>query len=666
MLLKSIKLVNFRQFMNEEIAFASGENGKNVTIILGENGTGKTTFAQAFFWCLYGDTEFSDKMILNRLIANRLLTGQSAKVVVELQLLHGENAYTLTREQTYTKDVAGNIKGANTVFDIMRRDRSGNTTMIKPTLREAEVNSILPKELSKYFFFDGERIERMSKDISTHKKATDFADAVRSLLGLKGMEKAIQHLNPGSKFSVIGQYEASYDSSSNARIAELTKTIEECNAKIDKLNARIEELDRQMELAQIRKAQKTEELKQYEDGEKWQSEKEKLEKEIAAAQRARSSMVKAICSDFTGNIGSFLSVWMTQKAMRMLQDCDFTGKDIPHMHGDTIEYLLKQRVCICGTHLTEGSMPYEKVKSLIEFLPPKSLSSNISDFKKAAVRRVSGAQQTDLLEQVGERLSVISQQEDEITNLTVELHSVEQKLSGDDVRAKVRAINAEVQRCDKVLRDSQHERDRCISDRGDASGRKERADTRRGELALLDESNKKTEIYKAYAERVYKELVEFYKKSEDDVRMKLQDTINEIFRQIYEGGLALTIDDKYHISVYADEYHGNVETSTAQSISVIFAFITGIIKMARDNRNATNEDDKLLSSEPYPLVMDAPLSAFDKRRIKTVCTALPEVAEQVVIFIKDTDGDLAEEHMGDRIGSRHRFEKLNEFETKLV
>ena len=205
-----------------------------------------------------------------------------------------------------------------------------------------------------------------------------------------------------------------------------------------------------------------------------------------------------------------------------------------------------------------------------------------------------------------------------------------------------------------------------ISDRGDAQGRKERADTRRGELALLDESNKKTEIYKAYAERVYRELVEFYNKSEDEVRTRLQDTINEIFKQIYEGGLALTIDDKYHISVYADDYHGNVETSTAQSISVIFAFITGIIKMARDNRNATNEDDKLLSSEPYPLVMDAPLSAFDKRRIKTVCTALPEVAEQVVIFIKDTDGDLAEEHMGDRIGSRHRFEKLNEFETKLV
>lgn len=668
MLLQSIKLTNFRQFRDEEIVFASGTSGKNVTIILGENGTGKTTFAQAFFWCLYGDTEFSDKVIINRLVANKLLSGQSDKVTVELRLQHGENSYILTREQTYTKDASGNVKGANTIFDIMRRDKTGNTTTIKPTLRETEVNSILPKELSRYFFFDGERIERMSKEISTHKKATDFADAVRSLLGLKGIEKAIQHLNPGSKSSVVGSYEASYDASSNAQIANLTKTIEECNEKIARMNRRIEELDQQIELAQTRKTQKTEELKQYEDGEKLQSQKEDLERKIAAAQRSRSNMVKTICSDFSSNLGSYFSIWMAQKAMQLLKDRDFSGKDIPHMHGDTIEYLLRQKVCICGTHLTEGSMPYEKVKSLIDFLPPKSLSSNVSDFKKAAVRRVSAAQQTDLLEQIAEHLGIISQQEDDIINLTEDLHAVEEKLSGDDVREKTRSINAEVQQCDKTIRNCNAERDKCISDRGDAQGRKERSDTRRGELALLDENNKKTELYKDYAERIYRELVAFYNKSESEVRDKLQSTINEIFKQIYEGGLALTIDEKYHISVYADEIFGDqsVETSTAQSISVIFAFIAGIIKLARENRNATSESEQLLSSEPYPLVMDAPLSAFDKRRIKTVCTALPEVAEQVIIFIKDTDGDLAEEYMGDKIGSRHRFDKLNEFETKLV
>ena len=39
MLLESITLENFRQFRHESIDFAQGDNGKNVTIIIGENGT---------------------------------------------------------------------------------------------------------------------------------------------------------------------------------------------------------------------------------------------------------------------------------------------------------------------------------------------------------------------------------------------------------------------------------------------------------------------------------------------------------------------------------------------------------------------------------------------------------------------------------------------------
>ena len=219
---------------------------------------------------------------------------------------------------------------------------------------------------------------------------------------------------------------------------------------------------------------------------------------------------------------------------------------------------------------------------------------------------------------------------------------------------------------DQTIRKDNVERDRKIAEKARKESEMERADTERRNLTLLDENNKKIEIYKAYAERIYKELQDVYATSEAEIRDRLQTTINDIFKQIYEGGLYLTIDEKYHISVYATDYDGDVETSTAQSISVIFAFITGIIKMARDNRNATDEDAQLLSSEPYPLVMDAPLSAFDKRRIKTVCEALPEAAEQVIIFIKDTDGELAEDYMGNRIGSRHHFDKKNEFETVLV
>ena len=653
MLLESITLENFRQFRHESIDFAQGENGKNVTIIIGENGTGKTTFAQAFFWCMYGETEFSDKNMLNKLVANEMKPGQECKVQVTLKLRHGDVSYTLMREQTYRKDYSNRVKGDNTVFDIAKKDSNGNTSYVKKSQCESEVKGILPKELSRYFFFDGERIEKMSKDISTGKKATDFADAVKGLLGLNAMYSAIQHFNPKSKFGVIGSYESSYDSHSNSKIQEYTNTIERCKTEIAKIDARLEELETQIEQARARKAEKSEEIKQYAEGEELQRQKE-----------SRANVVKAICKDFNSGMSSFFSAALIQRSLEFLSDKDFTGKDIPFMHAKTIEYLLKQKVCICGTHLDEGSVPYAKVKELIDFLPPQSISTTISDFKKEAKRRANA--QLDMFAHISGNLAVISQQDEEVTDLQDELHIIEGKLSGGDVRSKVRAINSEIQLCDKTIRESGAEKDRLLVKKGGFEKDAERADTERRNLTLLDDKNKKIEIYKAYAERIYEELLEVYTTSEAEIRSKLETTINEIFKQIYEGGLYLTIDEKYHISVYANEYDGDVETSTAQSISVIFAFITGIIKMARDNRNATDDNAKLLSSEPYPLVMDAPLSAFDKRRIKTVCEALPNTAEQVIIFIKDTDGELAEEHMGDKIGCRHYFDKKNEFETVLV
>lgn len=663
MLLESIKLHNFRQFRDESIDFARGENGKNVTIIIGENGTGKTTFAQAFFWCMYGETEFSDKTILNKIVATEMRPGQDESVKVTLSLRHGEVGYTLIREQIYKKDYNNNVKGDNTIFDIAIKDVDGNTTYVKKTQCEAEVKSILPKELSRYFFFDGERIEKMSKDISSGKKSTDFAEAVKGLLGLNGFISAIAHFNPRSKNGVIGSYDSSFDSKSNVKISEYTATIDRCNTEIGRLEARLEVLEAQTESAKQRKAEKTEEIKQYAEGEELQEQKEKLQKQIRNAETARANVYKAICKDFNSSMSSFFSMALMKRTLAFLAQEDFTGKDIPFMHTKTIEYLIKQRVCICGTHLDEGSVPYNKVMDLINYLPPQSISTSISDFKKEARRRAGNAD--DIVSGVQENLAVISSQNDDITEKMDDIQRIDKKLSGGDVRGKVRAINAEIQICDDIIRKSEGEKRACDREIGGYTKERDRADSERRNLTLLDDRNRKIEIYKAYAERIYSELVKTYSTSEAEIRSKLQDTINEIFKQIYEGGLSLTIDEKYHISVYANDYEGDVETSTAQSISVIFAFITGIIKMARENRNAS-DDAKLLSSEPYPLVMDAPLSTFDKRRIKTVCEALPKTAEQVVIFIKDTDGELAEDYMGDKIGSRHCFDKLNEFETILV
>lgn len=663
MLLKSIKLENFRQFKSEKIDFSTDAE-QNVTIIIGDNGTGKTTFAQAFFWCLYGDTDFTDKSMLNKLIGQNLLPEHEAVVRVTLCLLHGGFDYTITREQTYKKNFKNIITASNTTLNVGYKQPDGQMIYLKPIPCEAEIKKILPKELSKYFFFDGERIEKMSKEIQMGRKSSEFAEAVKGLLGLNAIIAALGHLNPRSKYGVIGSYENSYDSKSDANIQKYTEEIAELQDQIDAIQDRLDSIDDDIKIATARRDDLIEQSKRFAEGEKLQSEKETLVNKLNAVKRRKAVTLGETLKGFNANMAPFFTKSMMQKSLELLSKEDFLGKDIPEMHSKTIEYLLNKGTCICGTHLDEGTIPYSKVKELLAYLPPQSIGVTVGQFVKDSRTRISSG--VDAIENLRQMMNILSEQEENITEFLEDIKNIDSKLGGGDVHAKVRALHAEQQLCEKNIRDLSTEARTKAETLGGLKKSIERKKNDRAELSLRDDNNRKIEVYKAYAQRVYEELNTVYMESETKIRAQLQETINTIFKTIYDGGMSIFIDEKYNISVYVDEYDGGVETSTAQSIAVIFAFITGIIKMARDNQTSDVNGTGLATSEPYPLVMDAPLSAFDKRRIKTVCEALPSIAEQVIIFIKDTDGDLAEENIGYKVGCRHKLDKLGEFETKLI
>ena len=92
----SIELINFRQFEHCKIDF-SIDKQKNVTLILGDNGTGKTTIAQAFNWCLYGKTTFSNNILLNRNKANYLIPNDTEIVNVIVCLEHNNKKYKIIK-----------------------------------------------------------------------------------------------------------------------------------------------------------------------------------------------------------------------------------------------------------------------------------------------------------------------------------------------------------------------------------------------------------------------------------------------------------------------------------------------------------------------------------------------------------------------------------------
>ena len=55
MIIKSITLNDFFRVYGEIKIICSTDSEKNVTVIKGDNGTGKTTMLSAFHWAFYGD-----------------------------------------------------------------------------------------------------------------------------------------------------------------------------------------------------------------------------------------------------------------------------------------------------------------------------------------------------------------------------------------------------------------------------------------------------------------------------------------------------------------------------------------------------------------------------------------------------------------------------------
>ena len=102
MLFKQITIQNFRQFKERVTVNFSTNPQKNVTIIMGENGTGKTSLEQAFTWCLYNKTSFKDEEIFSKASKPEMQIGQRAETFVELVFTHGSTEYTMRRTMTYS------------------------------------------------------------------------------------------------------------------------------------------------------------------------------------------------------------------------------------------------------------------------------------------------------------------------------------------------------------------------------------------------------------------------------------------------------------------------------------------------------------------------------------------------------------------------------------
>lgn len=659
MLIKTLRMENFRQFRGTTKVDFSCDPEKNVTIILGDNTFGKTTLLQAFNWCFYNKVNFDQHpdFLLNYELSEEMRNGEQQIVEVEITVLHDGTEYVITRTQRYTC-ANGNVRGESVPnIKVSYKQEDGQTESVKAAQVDNVINNILPEDLSTYFFFDTERVS----SISTRK---DVAEAVKGLLGLSIMDSAIKHLGDRAKrATVIGKLYGSMDLDGDAKAQEALNRIQTAEEKRNAIAGQLEDCASQISQYDARKEQLDAILRDNQTTTTLQKKKEDLERRISLERKALSEAITQYFREFNAGSLAFFAQPLLSTASAFLKEVKVDDKGIRDLTKPTIMELIKRGRCICGQEIRDGNEAYQHLMAELAYVPPESIGNTVRHYKERLSSFSRPAERT--YSSLDERYRAILRSKNRIQEWEDEHQTIGTQISGKE---NMRRYEQELADIRVRLRDIHAKKDRLNRDDGALKSDIDRCKKLYDSLTAVSEKNRQAMELIVYAEEIKGWLEETYKDKELTIREDLEAKVNEIFERMYHGHRRVTIDAKYHVELLTTVYDREIAAGESEGSNRVknFAFIAGLVAMAKGKIITDSSENGInLSSEPYPLVMDAPFSNADETHTANISKVLPEIAEQVIMFVMQKDWNYAEPVMNDRVGKRYHLNKDSETCTHI-
>lgn len=649
MLIKKLELENFRQYIGSQTIEFSIDREKNVTVLIGVNTSGKTTLVRSFEWVLYGTNEFDDKNLLNKNVAENMQVGETKAVKGVLTIEHDSGTgepitYVIERKQIYTctgTSVRANVSEAKLSYF----QPDGQTKTILNTDFYTNVERILPRRLAGYFFFGGERVGNIATK-------SDIEESVQGLMGLDVLKNAISHLK-----TVINKLKKSLDFSGDSRAIESQNKLNGALARKQECENDLNIVTEQLEYYQSEKEKYAALLRANEETAAAQKRREQLDNIIKSLEDRISRDKKDLVSAFSRNSFAFFSLPILKKTVEMLNSSKDETESVPEMTAASIDYILKRGVCICGTCISEGSAAEKHLLCEKAKQPPESIGSLVRRYREQAMDYISSSD--NYYEAIESRIATLRSDQRELGLRIDERASLDESLKG---AKDVATLEQQYQIAEQRAKEFDKRRESLLETIGsckrDISNYEKALET----LTKANQKNARISLNIDYAQAVLDWVSEAYYSREGIVRGRLEEKVNANFAMMYHGSRTVTIDDKYRVK-YID-----VTTEESDGLKAVksFAFVSGLVDLAKEALNSDSSKEANTNPQYYPLVMDAPFSNVDEIHIKNISAILSRSAEQVIIAVMQKDWEPAAEIMAPLVGKSYRIEKDHDADGKEI
>jgi len=369
MKLSKITIENYRGYYGKNVIdFNTDKKKKHIDLVIARNDTGKTTFLNAIYWCLYGEEQFySSKNSNKRIMSNKKIieTPIGNKLNFSVSLVFSDEKgpkFEITRKRIFkrARDEDNDLKiipdGEDTFYGMELNSKGTGFENIEHV--ENFVVSHIPKGISSFFLLDGEQLKAIfTSDINY--KIKDAIERVANIDSINGMIENLQQLD--RKYS-------SMKSGIDPNFGAIQKEIDRCQEKIDEFEGSREKNIKEKERLKKQLSELVDYLQNHNETivREYSLREKQLQEETERADDERKEL--------EGELNNLvIKAYILKNAKNSLKETSDKFNEIieggnfpPAVDPAHVLQLIKRKECICGTKLKKGSSEEKSLQKLAD------------------------------------------------------------------------------------------------------------------------------------------------------------------------------------------------------------------------------------------------------------------------------------------------------------
>jgi len=586
------------------------EKGRNLVVVNGQNGYGKTSLLRALSFVFSGHPSKAD---LLELWNEHARESKEGSLEVAIEFLHADRLCKIVRGADFKP--WGDTVSVTPWVKLFIEDTE-HTDQV-----EDKIEELLPKDCLEFVFFDGAEISRYAQK----QHQAGVREAIEKVLGIPAVRNLRHDL-----VRLIEDLEAEQE-----QLLRSSHQAEELLLQIEDLRGELEEYDsRRRELSEKKQSLEQTMRELEAEGEGIDAiERERRELEEKLRRRASLKERRSELDDQIRRLISETPLFLLEQPLRQVVE-ELRAKRQPSVRKENlrsrlnvVRNLLEADTCLCGRVLDESARQElsNQLSHLEKFIAQQQTSGTETEttllelsalLKSVAVRRHDPGELIDKraaidteLEELETDIARLRKQLEGHELVTVQelyqqIGQVKQQI--EELIGQIETINKNVERTRSTLTQKQRQLDEI----GTAN------EQARGVTRTLEE-----------ARHLHQTVSEIVNVLVERTRLAIENKATEIFRGITNKPLEydrIRVKPDYTLEIVRKDgtVVENAKLSAGEKEVVAYSFITAL---------------NLSSRDPAPFVMDTPFGHLDSGHRSGLLRSLPRLEVQAIVLATDRD-----------------------------